>query len=95
MNGILYFLVGGAIACAIVLAFLQQQDVGRISSTDVAVAVLFVSALAAAAHFLTYTRWGRRLRSRLEQKEIDEDDRVRTNARTKGEVRTPPLGPLP
>jgi hypothetical protein len=90
MNGILYFLVGGGLACAIVLAFLQKQDVGKISSTDVAVAVLFVSALAA-AHFLAYALWGGRLRSRLE----DEDDQVRTNARTKGEVRTPPLGPLP
>jgi hypothetical protein len=89
MNRILYFLVGGAIASAIVLAFLR--DVGRISSTDVAVIVLFVSALAAAAHFLTYSRWGRRLKSRLDQKTIDEDDRVRTNARTKGEVRTPPI----
>jgi branched-subunit amino acid ABC-type transport system permease component len=95
MNGILYFLVGGGVACAIVLASLQKQDVGRISSTDVAVTVLFVSALAAAVHFLTYSRWGRRLRSRFEQKQIDEDERVRTNARTKGEVRTPPLGPLP
>jgi hypothetical protein len=47
MNGILYFLVGGAIACAIVLAFLQKQDVGKISSTDVAVTVLFVAALVA------------------------------------------------
>jgi hypothetical protein len=93
MNGILYFLTGGAIACAIVLAFLQKQDVGRIISTDVAVTVLFVAALGAAAHFLTYSRWGSRLRWRLEQKEIDEDDRVRTRARTKGEVRTPPLGP--
>ena len=83
MNGILYFLVGGASACAIVLAFLQ--DVGRISSTDVAATVLFVAALGAAAHFQIYSRWGRR--SRLE----DEDDRVRTNARTKGEVRIPPL----
>jgi hypothetical protein len=89
MNGILYFLIGGAVACAIVLAFLR--DVGRISSTDVAVIVLFVPALAAAAHFLTYSRWGRRLKSRLDQKTIDEDDRVRTNARTKGEVRIPPL----
>jgi ABC-type transport system involved in cytochrome bd biosynthesis fused ATPase/permease subunit len=95
MNGILYFLVGGAVACAIVLAFLQKQDVGKISSTDVAVTLLFVFALAAAAHFLTYSRWGRRLMSRLKQKQIDEDDRVRTNARAKGEVRTPPLGPLP
>lgn len=83
MNGMLYFLVGGAVASAIVLAFLQ--DVGKISSTDVAVTVLFVSAVTAAA----YSRWGRRLRSRLDQKTIDEDDRVRTNARTKGEVRIP------
>jgi hypothetical protein len=88
MNGILYILVGGATASAIVLAFLR--DVGRISSTEVAVTVLLVSALAA-AHFLTYSRWGRRLKSRLDQKTIDEDDRVRTNARTKGEVRTPPI----
>jgi hypothetical protein len=95
MNGILYFLVGGGIACAIVLAFLQKQDVGKISSTDVAVTVLFVSALAAAAHFLAYSRWGRRFRSRFDQKQMDEDDRVRINARTKGEVRIPPLGPLP
>jgi hypothetical protein len=95
MNGILYFLIGGAVACAIVLAFFQKQDLGRISSTDVAVTVLFVCALAAAAHVLTYSRWGRRFKSRLDQKQIDADDRVRTNARTKGEVRTPPLGPLP
>lgn len=87
MNGILYFLVGGGIACAIVLAFLQKQDVGRISSTEVAATVLFVAALAAATHFLNRSRWGKRLKSRLEE----EDDRVRTNARTKGEVRIPPL----
>jgi hypothetical protein len=85
MNGILYLLVGGAVASAVVLAFLR--DVGRISSTDVAVTVLLVSALAAAA----YSRWGRRLKSWLDQKAIDEDERVRTNARTKGEVRIPPL----
>jgi ABC-type transport system involved in cytochrome bd biosynthesis fused ATPase/permease subunit len=85
MNGILYSLVGGAITSAIVLAFLHKKDVGRISSTDVAIAVLFVSALAAAA----YSRWGRRFKSRLDQKTLDEDDRVRTNARTKGEVRIP------
>jgi hypothetical protein len=95
MNGILYFLVAGGTACTIVLVFLQQHDVGKLSSTDVALPVLFVSGLAAAAHFLTSSRWGRRVRSRLEQKEIDHDDRVRTNARTKGEVRIPPLGPLP
>jgi cell division protein ZapA (FtsZ GTPase activity inhibitor) len=91
MNGILYLLIGGCVAGAAALAFFQKQDIGRISPADVFVTVVFLSALAATACMLIYSRRGRKLRSRLEQKAIDEDDRVRTNARTKGEVR-PPLG---
>jgi hypothetical protein len=56
---------------------------------------VFLSILAAATCILSYSRWGRRLSSRIQQKAVDEDERVRSNARTKGEVRTPPLGPLP
>jgi branched-subunit amino acid ABC-type transport system permease component len=85
MNGILYLLVGGCVVGAIALAFFQEQDIGKLGSTDVLVAVLFLSALASAACFLKYSRWGRKLR----QKEADADDRVRINARTKGEVRPP------
>jgi hypothetical protein len=91
MNGMLYLLIGGCVAGAAALAFFQKQDIGRISSSDVVATVVFFSALAATTCILIYSRRGRRLRSRLEQKAIDEDDRVRTDARTKGEVR-PPLG---
>jgi branched-subunit amino acid ABC-type transport system permease component len=90
MNGILYLLIGGCVAGAIAAAFFQQQDIGKISSTDVFAAALFFSVLASAACFLKYSGWGRKLRTRMEQKEADADDRVRINARTKGEVRTPP-----
>ena len=91
MNGILYLLIGGCVAGAIMAAFFQKQDIGKISSTDVLAAALFLLVLASAACFLMYTRWGVKLRTRMEQKAADEDDRVRINARTKGEVRTPPL----
>jgi hypothetical protein len=91
MNGFLYFLIGGCVAGAAAFAFFQEQDIERISAADIIATVAFLSGLAATACALIYSRWGRRLRSRLEQKAIDEDDRVRTNARTKGEVR-PPLG---
>jgi branched-subunit amino acid ABC-type transport system permease component len=90
MNGILYLLIGGCVAGAIAAAFFQRQDIGKISSTDAFVAVLFLAALASVACFLAYSRWGVKLRTRMEQKEADANDRVRINARTKGEVRTPP-----
>jgi branched-subunit amino acid ABC-type transport system permease component len=86
MNGILYLLIGGCVAGAITAAFFQKQDIGKISSTDAFVAVLFLAALASVACFLMYSRWGAKVR----QKEADANDRVRINARTKGEVRTPP-----
>ena len=89
MNGILYLLIGGAVAGAIAAAFFQQQDIGKIGSTDVFVTVLFLSALAGVACILIYSPWGSRIRSRMEQKVTDEDDRIRLNARTKGEVRPP------
>jgi branched-subunit amino acid ABC-type transport system permease component len=95
MNRILYFLIGGCVAGATALAFFQKLDIARISSTDVVATTVFVSALAAATCILLYSRWGRRLRSRLQQNAVDEDERVRSNARTKGEVRTPPIGPVP
>ncbi|MBR1228306.1 hypothetical protein JQ600_25845 [Bradyrhizobium sp. AUGA SZCCT0176] len=94
MNGLLYVLAGGCLAGVIALAFFQKQDIGKIGSTDVFVTLLFLSALAGAACILTYSRWGRKLRSRIEQKHADADDRVRTNARTKGEVRKPDSWPL-
>jgi branched-subunit amino acid ABC-type transport system permease component len=90
MNRILYFPVGGCVAGVTVLAFFQKRYIGRISSTDVIATAVFLSVLAAATCILIYSRWGRRLRSRLQQKAIDEDERARSNARTKGEVRTPP-----
>jgi branched-subunit amino acid ABC-type transport system permease component len=95
MNRILYFLIGGCVAGVTALAFFQKRDIGRISSTDVVAIAVFLSILAAATCILSYSRWGRRLSSRIQQKAVDEDERVRSNARTKGEVRTPPLGPLP
>jgi hypothetical protein len=95
MNRILYFLIGGCVAGATALAFVQKLDIARISSTDVVATTVFVSVLAAATCVLIYSRWGRRLRSRLQQNAVDEDERVRSNARTKGEVRTPPVGPVP
>jgi hypothetical protein len=91
MNGFLYFLIGGCVAGAAAFAFFQNQDIGRIGSADVVATVVSFSALIAVTCILIYSRWGRRFSSRLEQKAMDEDDRVRTNARTKGEVR-PPLG---
>ena len=78
-------------AGAAAFAFFREQDIGRISSADVVAAVVSLSTLVAITCILIYSRWGRWWRLRLEQKAIDEDDRVRTNARTKGEVR-PPLG---
>jgi hypothetical protein len=95
MNRVLYFLTGGCVAGAIALAFFQKLDIARISSTHVIATAVFLSVLAAATCILIYSRWGRRLRSRLQQKAIDEDERVRSNARTKGEVRPPnsDLGP--
>jgi hypothetical protein len=91
MNGILYLLIGGAVAGAIAAAFFQQLDIGKNCSTDVFVTMLFLSALAGVACILIYSPWGSRIRLRMEQKAADEDDRVRLNARTKGEVRRPPM----
>jgi hypothetical protein len=93
MNRILYFLIGGCVAGVIALAFFQKRDIG--SSTDVVATFVFLSVLAAATCILLYSRWGRRLNSRIQQKAVEEDERVHSNARTKGGVRTPPLGPLP
>jgi hypothetical protein len=93
MNRILYFLLGGCIAGVIALAFLQTRNTG--SSTDVVATFVFLSVLAAATCILRYSRWGRSLSSRVQQKAVEEDERVHRNARTKNEVRTPPLGPLP
>jgi hypothetical protein len=90
MNGVLYLLTGGCVAGVIALAFFQTRDVGTISSTDMIATAVFFSVLAAATCILIYSRWGRRLMWRLKQKEIAENERVHHNARTKGEVRTPP-----
>ena len=92
MNCILYSLIGGCVAGVIALAF-QKRDIG--SSTDVVATFVFLSVLAAVTCILLYSRWGRRLSSRIQQKAVEEDERVHSNARTKGGVRTPPLGPLP
>jgi hypothetical protein len=92
MNRILYFLIGGCVAGVIALAILQKRDIG--SSTDVVATFVFLSVLAAATCILLYSRWGRRLSAWIQQKAVEEDERVHSNAR-KGEVRTPPLGPLP
>ena len=93
MNRILYFLIGGCVAGVIALAFFQERDIG--GSTDVVAAFVFLSVLAAVTCILLYSRRGRRLSSRIQQKAAEEDERVHSNARTKGEVRKPPLGPLP
>jgi uncharacterized membrane protein YeaQ/YmgE (transglycosylase-associated protein family) len=93
MNRILYFLICGCVAGVIALAFFQKRDIE--SSTGVVVTLLFLSVLAAATCILLYSRWGRRLNSRIEQEAVEDDERVHSYARTKGEVRTPPLGPLP
>ena len=92
MNRILYFLIGGCVAGGIALAFFQQRDIG--SSTDVVATLVFLSVLAAATSILLYSGWGRRLSSWIQQKAVEEDEQVHSNARTKGEVRTPPLGPV-
>ena len=93
MNRILYFLIGGCVAGMIALAFFQMRDIG--SSTDVVATFVFLSVLAAAACILLYSGWGRRLSSWIQQKAVEEDEQVHSNARTKGAVRTPPLGPVP
>jgi hypothetical protein len=93
MNRILYFLISGCVAGAIALTFFQKRDIG--SSTDVVATFVFLSVLAAATCILRYSLWGRRLSSWFQQKALEEDERVHRNARTKGEVRTPPHGPLP
>jgi hypothetical protein len=93
MNRILYLLIGGCVAGVIALAFFQKRDIG--SSTDVVAAFVFLSVLAAATCILLFSRWGRRLNSWLQQKAVEEDERVHNDARAKGRVRTPPPGPLP
>ncbi len=90
MNRILYFLVGGCVAGVTALAFFQQRDIGRIRTTDVVAVAAFLSVLAAATCILIYSRWGRRLNSRFQQKMVEADEQVHHNARTKGGVRTPP-----
>jgi hypothetical protein len=92
MNRILYCLIGGCVAGVIALAFFQKRDIG--SSTDVVATFAFLSVLATATCILLYSPWGRRLSSQIQQKSVEEDERVRSNARTKGEVRRPPVGPL-
>jgi hypothetical protein len=94
MNRVLYFLIAGCVAAVTTLAFFQQRDIGR-SSTDIVAIAVFFSVLATATCILIYSRWGRSLRSWLERKAIEEDEQVRSDARTKGMVRKPPLGPLP
>jgi hypothetical protein len=91
MNRVLYLLIGGAVAAMAAIAFFRQQDIGKLSSADALAGFAFCAVLTAAACTLIYTHWGRKLRLRVDQKTMDEDDRIRMNARTKGEVR-PPLG---
>jgi uncharacterized membrane protein YeaQ/YmgE (transglycosylase-associated protein family) len=93
MNRILYCLIGGCVAGVIALAFFQKRDIG--SSTDVVATFVFLSVLGAATCILLYSRWGRRLNSWIQQKAVEEDEQVHRNARAKGRVRTPPVGPLP
>jgi hypothetical protein len=95
MNRILYFLIGCGVAGVIASAFFQKQNIAKIGSTDAGLALLFVALLAGAAWVMFYSPWGRRLKSLSDKKFNEEDDRVREDARTKGKVRTPPLGPLP
>jgi hypothetical protein len=93
MNNILYALIGGGVAIAIVMQFFggQKHQIGEI---DLAVTALFVAALAGLAFVLMNTRWGRRWRWRAKRKQIDQDVQVWTDARTKGHVRRPPVGPI-
>jgi hypothetical protein len=93
MNQTLYLLSGGCVAGVIALAFLQKRDIE--SSTGVVATLVFLSVLVAATCILLYSRRGRSLSSWIAQKAVDEDERAHSNARTKREVRTPPLGPLP
>lgn len=95
MNRILYFLICCGVASAIMAAFFQDKRFTQIGSTDVGWALLFVALLAAAAWLMLYSPWGRKLKARSDKKTNECDDRARNDARTKGKVRTPPLGPLP
>ena len=95
MNRILYCLIGCGVAGAIMAAFFQKQNLAKISSTDVGLALLFAALLAGAAWLMLHSPWGRKLKARSDRKFMEQDDRVREDARTKGLVRKPPLGPLP
>lgn len=92
VNRVLYLLTGASVAAMVALALCQKQDFGKVGSTDMLAVIVFGVALVAGAGTLIYSRRGRQLRRRFDQKSIDEDVRIHTNARTKGEVR-PPLGP--
>lgn len=93
MNNILYVLIGGGVAIAIVVQFFggQKHPIGEI---DLIVAALSVAAFAGSTFVLMNTRWGRRWRWRVKRKQIDRDVQVWTDARTKGQVRRPPVGPI-
>ena len=91
MNRVLYLIIGGSVAGVMALALFEKQNSGSVSSTDFRAVIGFCLTMAAAACFLIYSRLGRHWRQRLDQKTMDEDDRVHSNALTKGEVR-PPLG---
>ena len=88
MDRILYFLIGGCVGGAIVFAFPEKVEVGKIGTTDLALAVSLLVGFAAACLVLIYTPWGRASRLRFETKVADEDKRIRES----GQVR-PPLGP--
>jgi hypothetical protein len=88
MNRILYCLIGCGVAGAIMAAFFQKKYLAKITSTDFGMALLFVALLAGAAWLMLYSPWGRRLKVRSDKKFMEQDDRARHDARTKGKVRT-------
>lgn len=89
MDRILYVLIGGCVAVAMVAAFIAKQGTRQISEMDVALTAAFIAVLAGSAFVLTQTHWGRSVHRRSKRKLNDQDAKVRANARTKGEVRRP------
>lgn len=89
MDRILYILVGGGVAAAMVSAFGTRPGFRPVGEVDVALTAAFIWLLALAAFILKQTRWGRRIDWRFKRKIEERDADIRANARNKGGVRKP------
>ena len=86
MNHILYVLIGICIAGVITSAFQAQVDVTKLSTTDFAVTIGFLIALAAGGLAWRASPWSKRMKDWFDAGE----DKKRIAARDKGLVRRPP-----